>query len=71
MSGNGTIRVNGEARPFAADSIPALLAIEGVAGGSRALAVAVNGRVVPRRAWTDVTLAPGDDVEIVTPFAGG
>jgi len=71
MSGNGTIRINGEARPFDAETIPALLATVGVGGTARAVAVAVNGRVVPRHAWPDVTLVPGDEVEIVTPLAGG
>jgi sulfur carrier protein len=71
MSTTGTIRVNGEPRPLDAVDIPALLAREGVDAGARAVAVAVNGRVVPRGAWPEVTLAPGDDVEIVTPFAGG
>jgi len=71
MSGNGTIRVNGEARSFDGKTIPALLTAAGIEVNARAVAVAVNGRVVPRRAWSDVTLAPGDEVEIVTPFAGG
>ena len=71
MSGPGTIRVNGEARPLDADSIAALLAREGVDAKARAVAVAVNGRIVPRRDWPERVLAPGDEVEIVTPFAGG
>ena len=39
--------------------------------GARGLAVAVNGQVVPRRAWDATRLAPGDAVEIVKLFAGG
>lgn len=35
------------------------------------IAVAVNGRVVPRRAWEEASLAEGDDVRLVRAVAGG
>jgi thiazole synthase len=35
------------------------------------VAVAVNGEVVPRRAWAQARLAPGDDVRLVRAVAGG
>lgn len=41
----------------------------GIAGPG--IAVAVNGRVVPRREWDQVTLAEGDDVRLVKAVAGG
>lgn len=36
-----------------------------------AVAVALNGRVVPRRTWSDVTLADGDRIDVVKAVAGG
>jgi sulfur carrier protein len=35
------------------------------------VAVAVNGRVVPRSRWAQVALQAGDDVEIVQAVQGG
>ncbi len=66
-----TIRVNGEERPLGADSVIGLLEAAGVDPKTRGLAVALNGAVVPRRAWGATALAPGDEVEIVKLFAGG
>ena len=37
----------------------------------RGIAVALNGSVVPRSAWADTTLKPGDNVEIVRARQGG
>jgi sulfur carrier protein len=37
----------------------------------RGVAVAVNGTVVPRSTWTEVTLADGDTVEVLTAAQGG
>ena len=37
----------------------------------RGVAVAVDGQVVPRSAWSQATLADGARVEIVTAAAGG
>ncbi len=66
-----TIQVNGEVRQLAAGTLRALVEAEAVNPGARGLAVAVNGAVVPRRAWDATRLAPGDEVEIVKLFAGG
>ncbi len=66
-----TIEVNGEARALHAATVLDLLRAEGLDPGGRGIAVAVNGTVVPRRAWPAAALAPGDQVEIVKPFAGG
>jgi thiazole synthase len=49
--------------------VPALLASRGVT--EDAVAVAVNGEVVPRRRWPSVTLADGDRVDLVKVVAGG
>ena len=35
------------------------------------VAVARNGDVVPRSAWTTTLLAPGDVLEVLAPTAGG
>jgi sulfur carrier protein len=37
----------------------------------RGIAVARNGEVVPKSAWAQTRLDPGDRVEIVTAAAGG
>jgi sulfur carrier protein len=37
----------------------------------RGIAAAVDGEVVPRRAWPDTTLADGAVVEVVTAVQGG
>ena len=66
-----TIRVNGEERPLGAETVTGLLEATGVDPKARGLAVAVNGAVVPRRAWGATALSPGDEVEIVKLFAGG
>ncbi|MDP9396397.1 MAG: sulfur carrier protein ThiS [Actinomycetota bacterium] len=39
--------------------------------GSRGVAVALNGEVVPRSAWDATPLAPGDAMELLTATAGG
>jgi sulfur carrier protein len=66
-----TIRVNGESEPFAAATVEALLAEKTVDTGQRGIAVALNGAVVPRAAWRDTPLKPGDSVEIVRAKQGG
>jgi sulfur carrier protein len=66
-----TIRVNGEERPLGAGTVTGLLEAQAIDPETRGLAVAVNGAVVPRRAWPNTALAPGDEVEIVKLFAGG
>ena len=65
------IRINGETEPLAAATIEALLAEKAVDAGQRGIAVALNGAVVPRAAWRDTPLKPGDNVEIVRARQGG
>ena len=65
------IRVNGESEPLAAATLEALLAEKAVDTGVRGIAVALNGSVVPRAAWHDTPLQPGDSVEIVRARQGG
>ena len=66
-----TIRVNGESEPLAAATVEALLAEKAVDTGQRGIAVALNGAVVPRSAWGDTPIRPGDSVEIVRARQGG
>ena len=63
--------VNQQPCEFASDvlDVPTLLASRGVK--DNAVAVAVNGQVVPRRQWTAVQLTDGDRVELVKVVAGG
>jgi sulfur carrier protein len=65
------IRVNGESEPLVAATIEVLLAEKAVDTGQRGVAVALNGAVVPRAAWRDTPLKPGDNVEIVRARQGG
>ena len=65
------IRVNGESEPLAAATLAALLAEKAVDTGQRGIAVALNGAVVPRAAWPQTHLRPGDSVEIVRARQGG
>ena len=71
MSRAPSITVNGETRPFEKRSLRALVAEMGIAPERRGIAVAVNGRVVPRDGWDGTVPGPGDAVEIVQPLAGG
>ena len=65
------IQVNGKSEPLAAATLEALLAEREVDTGQRGIAVALNGAVVPRAAWADTSLQPGDSVEIVRARQGG
>jgi sulfur carrier protein len=71
MMSDATIRVNGENEPLAAATLDVLLAEKAVDTRQRGIAVALNGAVVPRAAWRDTALRPGDNVEIVRARQGG
>ena len=66
-----TIRINGEDEPLAAATVAALLAEKSIDPGQRGIAVALNGAVVPRAAWPQTALNPGDRIEIVRARQGG
>jgi sulfur carrier protein len=65
------IRVNGQSEPLAASTLSALLEEKAIDTGQRGIAVAVNGAIVPRAAWPQTQLHPGDSVEIVRARQGG
>jgi sulfur carrier protein len=68
---NDTIRVNGQDEALAARTIAALLDEKEIGADARGVAVALNGAVVPRAAWSATPLSPGDAVEIVRAQQGG
>jgi sulfur carrier protein len=63
------IRVNGVEREYVDQSVAQLLAALGV--DPRGVAVAVDGEVVSRSAWSSTAVLDGATVEIVTAVAGG
>ena len=66
------IRVNGQDEPLITATLAALLEEKAVDNtGQRGIAVAVNGAIVPRAAWPQTTLRPGDSIEIVRARQGG
>lgn len=65
------IRFNGQERQTAALTLVQLLDELGFTRDRRGLAVALNGHVVPRGAWSTRTLAGGDRVEVVSAVQGG
>lgn len=65
------IRVNGQPAPLEAANLADLLVSRGLDLGGRGLAVAINGAVVPRAAWSQTELRAGDTVEIVSAKQGG
>jgi sulfur carrier protein len=67
----GLIKVNGENEPLGAATLDLLLQEKAVDTAQRGIAVALNGAVVPRAAWSNTRLSPGDTVEIVRARQGG
>ena len=65
------IRVNGENEAHTVATLAALLEEKAVDTGQRGIAVAINGAIVPRAAWPQTRLRPGDSVEIVRARQGG
>jgi sulfur carrier protein len=65
------IRVNGQDEPLGVLTLAALLEARVVDTGQRGIAVALNGAIVPRAAWPQTALHPGDSIEIVRVLQGG
>ena len=64
-----SIRLNGETAALdGPETVATLVERWGYEGR---FAVAVNGTLVPRGAYGDALVKPGDDVEIVAPMRGG
>jgi sulfur carrier protein len=64
------LTVNGEPRVVPAGTTVDQV-VPTVTGQPSGVAAAVNGEVVPRRAWPGTTLQDGDQVEVVTAVQGG
>ena len=64
------VTVNGDRRELSPGTTLADL-ITQLTATARGIAAAVDGEVVPRRAWPDTPLADGSVVEIVTAVQGG
>jgi sulfur carrier protein len=65
-----TVTINGEPREVPAGTTIGQL-VSQVTAQEQGIAAALNGEVVPRRAWAGMTLADRDQVEIVTAVQGG
>jgi sulfur carrier protein len=65
------IRINGRDEPLSARTIALLVAEKTEQAHPKGIAVALNGKVVPRKAWSDTALREGDQVEIVRVLQGG
>lgn len=65
------LKVNGADEALAIATVADLLGAKGLDVERKGIAVALNGAVVPRRAWADTRLASGDAVEIITAKQGG
>jgi sulfur carrier protein len=63
------VTINGEQREIAADHVDALLSELEYEGTH--FAIALNFDVLPRSAWAQTALQPGDEIEIITPRQGG
>ena len=70
-SQTGRIWVNGHDVPLGAATVADFLAQQAVEIGPRGITVALNGSVVPRSAWSETLLKPGDNIEIVRAMQGG
>ncbi|WP_229073938.1 sulfur carrier protein ThiS [Actinoplanes sp. DH11] len=64
------LTINGRDQSRSDNCTVATLVAELIAA-QRGVAVAVNGTVVPRSSWTQVDLADGDRVEVLTAAQGG
>ena len=66
------LSVNGAPAPLPSPAtVAALVAGMTDSGGTKGIAVAINGEVVPRSAWDATGLQPGDRVEVLTAAQGG
>ena len=64
--------VNGRPCALAAGAtVRAAVVAAGAGGDERGVAVAVDGAVVPRRAWDETPLESGSRVEVLRATAGG
>ena len=65
-----TVTVNGEPREVPAGTTVEQL-VSRLTGAPSGVATAVNGDVLPRRAWASTALTDRDEIEVVTAVQGG
>ncbi len=65
-----TLTINGKERSLD-EPTPLVEFLESLEVNTRFIAVAHNGTIIRREEFDDVTLAEGDDVEIVRAVGGG
>ena len=66
------VHLNGTLRTVEGSStVEAAAVLAGIDSGERGVAIAVDGAVVPRSAWSSTALRDGQRVEIVRATAGG
>jgi len=65
------LKVNGAPEHLGVATVAELIGAKGLDPAQKGIAVALNGAVVPRRAWAETPLAAGDAVEIITAKQGG
>jgi sulfur carrier protein len=67
-----TVLINGEpVEMFGSASVADVLRRIDVDVNAAGVAVARNGEVVPRSAWTTIEVASGDRIEVLYPVQGG
>jgi sulfur carrier protein len=64
--------LNGERRELASDAtVREAVTASGAPREGRGVAVALDGEVVPRRLWDEISLSEGQRVEVVQAVQGG
>ena len=71
VAATARIRINGQDEILSVTTLAALLEEKAIDVAQRGIAVALNGTVVPRAAWSGTPLQGGDVVEIVRARQGG
>jgi thiamine biosynthesis protein ThiS len=69
-SADVTVTVNGTPMTFPADATMDTL-LEQFGRDGRGVAIIVNSEAIPRSAWADTALAPGDQIELLGAVQGG
>ena len=66
------VLLNGERRDLASDAtVREAVSATGAPSEGRGVAVALDGEVVPRRLWDEISLKEGQRVEVVQAVQGG
>ena len=66
------VLINGERRELPADATVEIAVVEsGAPAEGRGVAVAVDGEVIPRGAWSGTPLREGQEIEVLHAVQGG